>query len=429
MAEVEEQLKIFLEAGLAPNTRKAYVTGQNAWASFIALNEDCVPWLDGVDREGELRAERQVMRFAMFLAPFIKLATIRNYISGVRSMHVERLGFFAWEFGRRLPQLLKGIARVYPAATRKRAPVTLEVLRQWFKLLDFTNFLHVELWVAILLAFFGLMRKSEFAVPVGLLFNPATHLSRESVVFLYDPEGRLTGMKIWLARAKCDQEGVGCWIHFAWIGGWLCPVAWMSLMLRARPRAAKCEPLFKSASGLGMSTLQFSNAVERLASLAAACEGADVTAHSLRIGGAMALFEAGASDSVIMMLGRWKGSSFRAYLRSSAEVVMHWNRVMAVGVSVGDPGRPRSAAAGVAAQDMVLGGAAAGPGSSPGADSRAATSTNSIPPAVSRSTSEIMRQWLGGICHPLLSPDSREKERSAAERRRAGARSRGRRSQ
>ncbi len=138
-------------------------------------------------------------------------------------------------------------------------------------------------------------------------------------------------MKIWLARAKRDQEGVGCWIHFAWIGGCLCPVAWMSLLLRRRPKADKSEPLFMSTSGVGMSTLHFSNAVERLVSLAPACEGVDVTAHSLRIGGAMALLEAGASDSVIVMLGRWKGSSFRAYLRSSAEVVMHWNRVMAVG--------------------------------------------------------------------------------------------------
>ncbi len=42
-------------------------------------------------------------------------------------MHVEKLGYHAWEFRRRLPQLLKGIARVYPASTRKRAPVTLSV--------------------------------------------------------------------------------------------------------------------------------------------------------------------------------------------------------------------------------------------------------------------------------------------------------------
>ncbi len=74
--EIEEHLKIFLEAGLAPNTRKAYVTGQNAWASFIALNQDCEPWLYGLDRDDELRAERQVMRFALFLAPF---SQVGNY--------------------------------------------------------------------------------------------------------------------------------------------------------------------------------------------------------------------------------------------------------------------------------------------------------------------------------------------------------------
>ena len=420
-------MKSFIEAGLAPNTRKAYHTGQNAWASFCALNEDCAPLLSGVSMEEELAAEKQMMRFAVFLAPFIKLVTIRSYISGVRSLHVERLGYVAWESGKRLPQLLKGIGRKFPASVRKRAPVTVDVLRQWIKLLDLKNFLHLELWVAILLAFFGLMRKSEFAVPVGVEFDRVIHMSRGSVVFSYDKEGKLAGMRLWLAQAKCDQERKGAWIHFAWVGGWMCPVSWMELLLRRRPRAAQSEPLFMSSSGLGMSTAQFSIAVQGLAVRSPACAGADITAHSLRIGGAMALFEAGASDSVIMMLGRWRGASFRAYLRSSAEVVMHWNRVMAGGGSVGDPGQSHRGV-GTTTKAGVWGGAASGPGLGPGwAGGAAASTTTSIPPAGSRSTSEIMRQWLGGICHPLLSPDSREKERSAGGRRSTGARARGRR--
>ena len=127
MEEVELQLKEFIEAGLAPNTRKAYHTGQNAWAAFCALNEDCEPLLEGAGLEEELAAEKQLMRFAAFLAPFIKLVTIRAYISGVRSLHVERLGYVMWESGKRLPQLLKGIGRKYPASVRKRAPVSVEV--------------------------------------------------------------------------------------------------------------------------------------------------------------------------------------------------------------------------------------------------------------------------------------------------------------
>jgi hypothetical protein len=234
-------------------------------------------------------------------------------------------------------------------------------------------------------------------------------------------------MKIWLAQAKCDQERTGAWIHFAVVGGWMCPVSWMKLLLRRRAGAARSEPLFMSSSGVGMSTGQFSTAVQGLAARAPACAGADITAHSLRIGGAMALFEAGASDSVIMMLGRWRGASFRAYLRSSAEVVMHWNRVMAGEGSVGDPGHPRRVV-GVDTKAGVLGGAASGPGLGPGGVAGAAASTTtSISPAGSHSTSEIMRQWLGGICHPLLSPDSRERERSAGGRRGTGARARGRR--
>ena len=53
--------------------------------------------------------------------------------------------------------------------------------------------------------------------------------------------------------------------------------------------------------------------------------------HSFRIGGAMALYEAGAPDSVIMMMGRWKSSAFLSYLRSCREVILHWNQVVASG--------------------------------------------------------------------------------------------------
>ena len=53
--------------------------------------------------------------------------------------------------------------------------------------------------------------------------------------------------------------------------------------------------------------------------------------HSFRIGGAMALYEAGAPDSVIMMMGRWKSSAFLTYLRSCREVILHWNQVVASG--------------------------------------------------------------------------------------------------
>ena len=45
----------------------------------------------------------------------------------------------------------------------------------------------------------------------------------------------------------------------------------------------------------------------------------------------MALYEAGAPDSVIMMMGRWKSAAFLVYLRSCREVILHWNQVVASG--------------------------------------------------------------------------------------------------
>ncbi len=369
------------------------------------------------------------MLFAVFLAKFIKWSTIRNYLSGVRSLHVEELGYVPWAYGLRLRRLLKGIKRLLPSSVRKRAPVTIKVLREWFKFFDFKNPLHVEAWLSILLAFYGLLRKSEFTRPDGMLFDPLLHMSWKSFMFEFDGAGRVVSMKYWLARSKTDQDGVGCWVHYAFVGGWLCPVTWLRLLKRMRPDSLDTDPVLLSASGGGMTSSQFSSLVQSLAALSPACAGADITAHSLRIGGCMALFEAGAPDAVIMMLGRWKGASFREYLRSAPAVVLHWNKVMAseqvldgsgVGAPVGEASSSGVVSSAARRQGAPL-------GSSPTREQPGLPASSSliggfpspvvVPPAVASPASEIVGQWLGGLCHPLLAP--RRGSAAAARSRRA----------
>ena len=49
-------------------------------------------------------------------------------------------------------------------------------------------------------------------------------------------------------------------------------------------------------------------------------------AHSLRIGGATALFKAGASQIDIMTMGRWSSDCYRLYVRACFGHAVEWSR-------------------------------------------------------------------------------------------------------
>eukprot|EP00966_Prymnesium_polylepis_P018184 419422-Prymnesium_polylepis.1 len=49
-------------------------------------------------------------------------------------------------------------------------------------------------------------------------------------------------------------------------------------------------------------------------------------AHSLRIGGATALFAAGADPTIIRTMGRWSSDSYRLYVRACFPQTIEWSR-------------------------------------------------------------------------------------------------------
>ena len=54
---------------------------------------------------------------------------------------------------------------------------------------------------------------------------------------------------------------------------------------------------------------------------------AEFGTHSLRIGGATALFAAGADPTVIRTLGRWSSDLYKLYVRACFEKSIEWSRI------------------------------------------------------------------------------------------------------
>ena len=287
-------------AGLAPRTLAAYGPGLRAWRQYCELHR--WPSVLAGDSPSERRdAESKVIQFALHLARSLAAPTIRVYLAAVRLHHIHQGGTHPWSDGLRLPLVLAGIRRQQQRQPPKRAAVTLELLLEWRHQLQLDRAADATLWAALVTAFFGLLRVSEFAIPAGGRFDPSRHLARRDVSFLSDRRGAVHGMEVHIKFAKAAQGGSAHPVPLAVQGGPLCPVAAMAHMLRLRP-GAPSDPLFSLPAGV-LTTAAFST---RLAALTqgSSARGSLLSAHSLRIGGAMALHEAGAPDSVLQGIGR-----------------------------------------------------------------------------------------------------------------------------
>jgi hypothetical protein len=322
-----------LHGGLAPSTQRAYSAGQRAWIR-LCHQYGWPVLMVGSGGQGETRHECRLMIFAEVLSRSLRAATVQNYISAVRSLHVHYLGHCSWRGGLRLPRLLAGIRRRQNYRPKKRAPVTLALLREWKSCFNLNRCDHATLWAALLTAFFGLLRKSEFTVGAGSQFDPHRHLSCGDISFCGDLEGEQAGrwMEVHVKFSKTEQFGADFSIPIAANGGPVCAYTAVRHMLSLRPRATPTDPLFvmgTEARPLAAATV--SRTLAKLVQGTPSLRSVWVTPHSLRVGGTLALQEAGASELVLQILGRWRSDCYKEYLRFARRPLIQWSQRMGGG--------------------------------------------------------------------------------------------------
>lgn len=121
--------------------------------------------------------------YAQFLSRSFKCpGSIRNYLYGVKILHLS-LGFpfpHLEHFETKL--LLRGIANLNPHTPRQPLPITPPVLLKILDQLDLPSPLHATLWCCCVLSFFLFARKSNMVPPSMAAFNPKKHLCRGDVL-------------------------------------------------------------------------------------------------------------------------------------------------------------------------------------------------------------------------------------------------------
>ena len=159
---------------------------------------------------------------------------------------------------------------------------------------------------AVTLAFFGLLRVSEYTSPTRASYDPA-HTLLYSDILLTSP---LRVAAVCLKASKTDPFKSGCVVRVGVIQDNMCPV---TALHRYHSSHLSCQGLLYVFSTNIFLTRN------PITSLLRTCFPNDpaINSHSFRIGGASAAASAGVADSTIQILGRWTSDAYRRYIRIS----------------------------------------------------------------------------------------------------------------
>ena len=253
-------------------------------------------------------SEDNLMLFASYVSTYSSHKNV--------SLHLAAIKFFALIYGYpsifnsspRLARLLKGIKRVHGRRYRKtkRTPITPSLLKQLG-----INLFHspmkyndkVMLWAAMLAAFFGFMRISEYTSDYVKSYDPNFDLCWEDVST--SPSGAYFNLK----SSKTDPFREGVTIRLAPNATQLCPVAALSEYIRVHP--SKSGPFFQFSDKRFLTR----KGLMRVLNIIKPLGVSNMSTHSFRIGAATTAAAAGYLKWAIQALGRWSSDCYRIYIR------------------------------------------------------------------------------------------------------------------
>ena len=227
----------------------------------------------------------------------------------------------------RVGSAIKALKRLLGDSTGK-LPATPQLLRHIKRCLDFRKPRHAVIWCAVTFGFFLMMRCSEYLAE-GKVFDPVRALTTDKVL----PQAggqpieagdfeRADALTILFELSKTDQNRIGCTRTVFATGDDLCPVEAYKQLRRVRGSDWNArEAVMMDKSGWIMNR-DFMASLLKVAGVDCGVPSSEVATHSLRIGGATAMYATQKySDDEIRRFGRWKSDCWRRYVYSAREAV------------------------------------------------------------------------------------------------------------
>lgn len=241
--------------------------------------------------------------------------SIRNYLSGVHTLHVLCEVPYLGKDNVELRLLLRGIARRNPHKPKQAAPLSPNLLVRMLQFLDLHTPIDCTLWALLLLAFFTMSRKSNLVVTGSEKFNPNKQLCRSDVAV------GSHGLLVTFRWSKTNQFGGRA--HVVPIleipGSLLCPVTAFKNMLKMFPGEPNDPAFFikDPVNAAGVKKPVTYGLLQKFIKAGVAKLGLDPRAfssHSLRRAGATWAFQSQVPSELIKSHGDWASMAYMRYL-------------------------------------------------------------------------------------------------------------------
>ena len=258
--------------------------------------------------------------YAQFLSFSVTSNSIRNYLNGVRVLHLY-LGHeftFLQHFIVRIT--LRGIARLLPHTPKQALAITVTTLLRVHSCLDFSSPYEIVVFTAALFAFFLMARLSNILPASQAAKDLRKALCRKHIRLI---EGNLLVVFNWSKTIQFgERKLVVPLIPFP--GSPICPVSLFNRMISSVP-ASPSSPAFVVPIRGGLKVLTksaFINSFRHLLVRAGTPLAHAYTGHSFRRGGATWAFGIGIPGEYIQVVGDWKSECYKKYFEFSLDVML-----------------------------------------------------------------------------------------------------------
>ena len=311
---MKASLEDLLRLAFAPSTRATYAAGISRFKQFCLLH-----------RMPALPADKEtIIYFTVSMSRALSPATIKVYLSAISSWHQQNGYKSPTSHNPMLNLIVKGARKQHALKSNHkstRQPITAKILKHMLQEVRKPSYYLCQhdkrmLAAAFTLAFFGLLRISEFTVPSKLSFNPRKHASITSIKWKEDH------FIFTIKSSKTDQLRYGQALYITRSRSEICPFAAMRRYFHSRGlnKSLKHAPLFSFKNG---QPLTRHSCLKHMRSILAAAGYQPLTfnTHSFRIGAATTAAQAGIPTSQIKLLGRWHSSAYQRYTRTGKKAL------------------------------------------------------------------------------------------------------------
>lgn len=260
-------------------------------------------------------SQETIALFAQFLCrTFKSVETVKNYVSGVKLLHILVNHSCEAFDNPNLKLAFKGMARQLYHRPKQALPITKELLLKMYEVLDCSKINDTVFWSLFLMAFFTMSRKSNLVVTC--VNENVKCITRQDV---------LTGFNSMLVLFRWSKTNqVGGRVHkvplVAFTGSPLCPVQAYKNMCRRLPlkRHMPAFCIVKQGKVMPVTYAELQN-VLRQTITKVGLDPRNYSSHSFRRGAATLAFKAGVHPNVIQVMGDWSSDAYKRYLVMSSD--------------------------------------------------------------------------------------------------------------